>query len=224
LKYDFKRSVHPDGGAKNITWNKELTTLVEGVIPVMYEYTLGYENINNLRSCIPLPINCSSVRFFENKSTEKLVIFHGLNRYGFKGTRHVEKAFKYLSKKYPNDLECIISGGMALSDYLNLMRTVDVVVDQTYSYSCGMNALYALAMGKIVLGGAEPESLKAYGVESSPVINIKPDFQDIVVNVERLLAQRSRIPELSCQSRKFVENVHDCRIVAKKYLKSWFNL
>lgn len=223
LEYDLKLNYHPDGGLENFAWNKELITLVNGVIPVMYEYALGYEGVSNLYSCIPLPINCSKISYIENKPSEKILIFHGLNRYGFKGTRHVEKAFNYLSNKYPEDVECIISGGMSLSDYLSLMKRVNIVIDQTYSYSCGMNALYAMAMGKIVLGGAEPESLNAYGIKHSPVINIKPNSKDIIKNVERLLALKSKIPELGCQSRTFVEKLHECQVVAMNYLDSWSN-
>ena len=223
LKYDLKKVKHPAGGIQNFEWNRELASMVNGVIPAMYEYTLGYQGVGNLRECIPLPINCAKIKYEENCPKDKIVIFHGLNRYGFKGTRHVEKAFEYLNEKYPEDLQCIIAGGMSLSSYLDVMRNANVVVDQTSSYSCGMNALYAMAMGKVVLGGAEPESLASYGIPSSPVINIKPSSDDIISCVERLLHERSQISEIGRQSRRFVEDFHDYRLVAKKYLSQWLH-
>ena len=81
---------------------------------------------------------------------------------------------KSSGKKYPHDLELIIKGRMPLRDYL-IMAKANIVIDQTSTYSLGVNGVYALAMGKVVLGGAEPESLKRLGVEESPVINVEPN-------------------------------------------------
>jgi len=148
-------------------------------------------------------------------------VFHGLSRYGFKGTRHIEKAFDALNKKYPNDVECIIKGGLPLNDYLSLMRRVNVVVDQAYSYSSGMNALFAMAMGKVTLGGAEPESLLSLNVSQSPLINILPDSADIEKKIEVLLERRRQMGEMGMISREFVEDNHSHTKIAKMYLDAW---
>ncbi|OYY26990.1 MAG: glycosyltransferase, partial [Sulfurovum sp. 35-42-20] len=120
-----------------------------------------------------------------------------------------------------NDLELVIKGNMPLDEYLELMQRTNIVIDQVYSHSCGVNAIYALAMGKIVLGGAEPESLRSLGVDSSPVINIKPSAQSIVDEIEKILAHRSEIESIGYESRQFAENIHGHVKVAKQYLKTW---
>ena len=168
-------------------------------------------------------MNTNAVEFSENVPSSKISIFHALTRYGFKGTRHVEEAFEVLNKKYPSDLNCFIDGHLPIKEYLQVMRRANVIVDQVNSYSNGMNGLYAMAMGKVVMGGAEKEGLKSLGVDKTPVINLKPDKNMIIDKVTRLLDERESIPSLGAESRQYVEDNH-CHIkVAKRYLETWAN-
>ncbi len=201
--------------------NKYIADNCDGIIPIMFEYETSYEGHSNLLNTIPIPINLHRIEFIKNKIKDKIVIFHGLNRYGFKGTRHIEEAFAILSKKYPDELELIIDGHMPLDKYLEVMKKTNVVIDQTSSYSLGVNGVYALAMGKIVMGGSEPESLKSLGVETSPVINIKPNSQSIIEEIEKLLINKEKITTLGCESRQFAEEVHQHIKIAKKYVNTW---
>lgn len=221
LKYDLKSELYYMQGEKAFIYNKWVADFSDGVIPILYEYELSYQGHNNLLNTIPIPINTSKIEYSENTVGEKLVVFHGLNRYGFKGTRHVEEAFSILKNKYPNDLELIIDGKMPLDEYLTLMRRANVVIDQVYSHSCGVNAIYALAMGKVVLGGAEPESLVSLGVNKSPVINIEPNAESIVVAIEHLLEKRNSFKQLGYESRQFALEVHGHVKVARKYVDTW---
>lgn len=221
LLYDYKLSRHPLDNLKAKNWWQELSNSVTGIIPVMHEYKLGYMQHSNLMSCIPLPIYVDDVTFTDIPPLDVITIFHGDNRYGFKGTRFVEEAFAFLKQKYPNQLELVIAGKLPLNEYLALMRRAHIVIDQTNSYSCGMNALYAMAMGKIVLGGAEPEGLNSLGFTSSPVVNITPSADSIITAVESLLFNKSKITELSIESRRFTQQNHCAIKIAKRYIEVW---
>ena len=222
LKYDSNNATgHYMENSRAFEINKYIADNCDGIIPIMFEYETSYENHPNLKKTIPIPMNIEKIEYQDNIVKDKIVVFHGLNRYGFKGTRHVEEAFKILAKKYPDDLELIIDGKMPLEKYLEVMAKTNVIIDQTNSYSLGVNGIYALAMGKIVLGGAEPESLKSLGVESSPVINIKPNAQSIVGAIEKLLENKEKITMLGQKSRKFSEGTHGHINIAKKYLEVW---
>lgn len=221
LKYDLKASDFYMSSDKSYYFNKWLASSVNGIIPIMHEYEVSYRDHAKLKRTIPIPINLERVSYSDNVVGRRLVVFHGLNRYGFKGTRHVEKAFKLLADKYPNDLELVIDGGMPLDEYLQFMRRVNVVIDQTNSYSLGVNGVYAMAMGKVVLGGAEPESLISLGVSDTPVINILPDYKDIISKIEFLLENRSKITCFGYESRLFAEQTHGHIEVASKYLETW---
>ena len=221
LKYDLKAKTFYMESDKSFLYNTKMVEISDGVIPVMYEYEVSYKNCSKRLNTIPLPINTNAVKYQDNNVRSKLVIFHGLTRYGFKGTKHVIEAFEELSKKYPNDLELIIDGQMPIVDYLKIMEKSNVVIDQVNSFSAGMNALYALAMGKVVLGGAEPEGLKSLGVSDSPIINVTPTKTSIINAVEKLLENRDSISTQGLDGRKFIEEFH-CHVkVAKRYIKTW---
>ncbi len=222
LKFDSMSDKYYLETDKAFSYNKKILNSSNGIIPIAYEYEICYQSeLKKRLNTIPIPINTKKILYKDNIIVNKLVVFHGLNRYGFKGTRHVEEAFVYLSKKYPNDLELIIDGKMPLSKYLELLSRTNVIIDQMYSHSVGVNGVYALAMGKIVMGGAEPESLKSLGVESSPVINLEPNSQSIIDEIEKLLEKRSQVQELGFASRKFVELVHGHIKVAQQYIDTW---
>jgi hypothetical protein len=221
LKYDLKASKCYMESDNSFEFNKWLLELSDGVIPIMYEYEVGYHGSGKLLNTIPIPMNTKLIKYKENKVEGKINIFHGLNRYGFKGTRHVEEAFKYLGQKYPNELNLKIAGNMELNEYLDVMGKANIVIDQMNSYSLGVNGVYAMAMGKVVMGGSEPESLKSLGVDKSPAINLKPNADSIIEEVEKLMVNKNCINQIGHNSRQFVEKVHCHITVAQKYINSW---
>ena len=221
LKYDLKRKNCILESKKLFDFNSRLVAKSRGIIPIMYEYEESYRDCEKRLKTIPIPINLDKIAYKENIIKDKIVVFHGLNRYGFKGTRFVKEAFSILRKRYPNDLDLVIEGNLPIDDYLALMAKTNIVIDQTNSYSCGVNGIYALAMGKVVLGGAEPESLKSHGVNHSPVVNVLPSVESIVREVEKILELRNDIGALGESSRVFAEKNH-CHIkIAEQYVKLW---
>lgn len=221
IKYDRNGKMPFWNSNSGIAQTEWLIDQVDGVISVMHEYSVAYDSLGKRLKYIPLPVNVDNAIYTSNESQGKLAIFHGLNREGFKGTRYVKDAFNCLAEKYSNDLELIVKGNMPLRDYLKLLERVNVVVDQTSSYSLGLNALISMSMGKIVLGGVEPESLSLLGINSSPAVNILPSAIDIVSKVEEVLDRRSELQILGAASREYVKTHHSHINVAQKYLDFW---
>lgn len=225
LKYDLKKQKYFMESKKAFKFNKFIADMADGIIPNAYEYYISYLGHKNLKlkKFIPMPINLSKIKYTDNKiKNNKLVVFHGLNRPGFKGTIYIQKAFEILRKKYPNDLELIIDGNLPLNKYLELIQRTNVIVDQTFGYSVGMNALYSMAQGKIVLaGGYKKEALEMLGASSSPSINIMPDENSIVLAIQNLLENKDKIQSIGYESRIFVQKYHNYIDIAKKYLDIW---
>ncbi|MDX3775768.1 hypothetical protein QE250_16775, partial [Chromatiaceae bacterium AAb-1] len=221
LKYDKNSSSHVLQSEMNYRFNRFVVSKCDGVIPIMYDYAVCYDSVPNLRDVIPIPMNTDTVRYCESEISDKLLVFHGLNRYGFKGTRFVEQSYKILEQKYPGKLELIIKGNMPLAQYLELMARTSIVIDQTNSYSLGVNGVYALAMGKVVLGGAEPESVMALQGGESPVLNVLPDANSIVQQVEKFIDNPQLLRDTGIRSREYAISVHDYIRVAKQYIKTW---
>lgn len=199
---------------------------VDGVIPIMYEYystfrAAGYSDKTSTPFPIPIKPNILNQR---GRTTKKIVFFHGLNRPGFKGTHIISRCFDTLSSKYPNDVECFIRGHMPFKEYIELITQTDVSVDQVYSYSLAMNALYSMLQGKIVVGGVEPESSILYGGSLPPAFNALPDTNELMSTFERILDLRLQLADISHSARNFVLENHNPSNVAKRYIEYWTSL
>lgn len=220
---DYERAglVMPHSSAKKVNIQKKVVDIVDGIIPVSYSYKIGYEGNEKLKNTIPLPINSSSIDYSDNVVKNKVVIFHGLSRDIFKGTEIIKKAMETIKQKYPNDVEIIIDGKMPLDKYLKFIHRTNIVIDQCKSYGYGMNALYCMAKGKVVLSGCEPEIIKELDLDCCPVINIKPSVNDIIKKIEKLIEHKELIKEIGYKSRKFVEENHDYIKIAEKYVNTW---
>lgn len=202
-------------------YNVYLAKKVDGIIPIMYDYDIGYIDFKNKKKVIPLPIDLDTIEYQENIMKDKIVIFHGLNREGFKGTAHIKKAMERIKERYGDLVEIIIDGKIPLNEYIQLMKRTNIVIDQANSYSYGVNAVIAMAMGKIVLSGCEQETLDTFGIKSSPIINILPDKNDIYQKLELLIENKDKFITYGKESREYVETLHDYKKVAEKYIETY---
>lgn len=194
----------------------------DGVIPVMFDNAFVYRRLSNdvpvkITKTIPLPVDCSVIDSEPNIPGEKIVIFHGKSRDDFKGSDIIISALMNVKSRYPDSVELLLPGRLPFDEYLSLMRRSNIVVDQCRSYSYAMNALFAMAMGKVVLSGNEPECSAEFG-RAVPVINILPEVKHIENEIEKLLTEPDLITSHGEKGRQFVEQLHDAGIVASGYL------
>lgn len=195
--------------------------MIAGVIPVMYEYAASYRYFAhqyNLKvfPTIPLPIHLLP-NSFSNEFRGKIVIFHGLSR-KCKGGEFIIPALEKIQNDFPNRVEVIMKGGIPQEEYLSILAKSNIVVDQCCGYSYGMNALYSMAMGKIVLSGNEPECEQEFGCKV-PIINIKPEVNDIYEKLSWLISLSKEELELKAKEMySFCHKFHDAKVVAEHYV------
>ncbi len=194
---------------------------VNVVIPSAYEYKVGYDDCGKVCNVIPFPINIDSLEYRDNIVRDKIVFFHGLNREIEKGTKYIKEALKKLEQNYPNDVEIIIDGHMPFEEYKKCIERTNVVIDQCKSYGYGMNACISMALGKVVLSGKRPEHLDSLGVTKCPIIEIVPDSNQIYRQLEYIVKNKNNIKTMGKKGRKYVEDVHDYKKVAKQYMREW---
>lgn len=207
-----------------ISHHRKCMKYIKKVIPVMYDYAEAWRKSKYGEGCticetIPLPVSCNKFEV-HNIISDKLFVFHGITRPKHKGSYIIKEAMNKIESKYSERVVCEAEGGMRLDDYLKLIDKANILIDQTYSYGYGMNALYGLAQGKVVLSGNEVENQKEYGTRC-PIINIKPDINQIYEQLERLVSNPNMIEALSLKSREYVENVHDSKVIAQKYIDTF---
>jgi hypothetical protein len=204
------------------SWNQELVDHVNGIIPCAYEYDIGYTNlaIKNKKNYIPFPFDINSVVYSENKITNRLNVVHGLNRYGSKGTKFVERAFSNL--KYHKDINCKILNRLSYNEFCKSIQNSNVVIDQLNSYSYAYTAINALAMGKVVISGCEQVILDKYNIkECSALINGTPDSEDLAKKITEISSDVYSLRRRGEEGRDFVNENHNYIKIAKKYLETW---
>lgn len=223
LKGELKRKPAYTSRLDTFLQNKFMSK-IDGIIPIMWEYAESYRNskfANKLNSTIPLPINTKKIQYEKNVLKNKIVFYHASRRSKYKGSDIIVEAMNIFQNKYPNDVEMIYADFLPLNEYLEVISKTNVVIDQCRSYTYGMNAIYSMAKGKIVMSGSEPEALEELEVTSCPVINITPNVQQMISQFERILESKQQIEELSQDSRRFIEEKHDYIMIANRYMESW---
>lgn len=194
----------------------DIMSVIDGYIPIMYEYVPYYQDHPAYKECIPIPIDASKYEYKPNIVNDKIVFFHGITR-ASKGGKYIYKAFEELEKKYGSVAEFYCKGGLPFDEYVQLLARTNVVLDDTNAYSLGLNSLYSMVQGRIVMGGSEPVANEHMGYDHNPAVNLRPDVKYIEEQIEQLIAKRSEFEEIGFASRKLVENYHDLINVAKRY-------
>ena len=222
-----KNNINRHYSNKAFVLNQYVAQICDGIIAGAYDYWLAYNHAGffDKLKYIPFPINTEEIQYNPNIITNNRVVFligAQKERYYWKGLNVVCPILEDLKKKYPKDMDLIYVENIPFSDYQNVIDKANVVVDQVYSMSQGMNALISLAKGKIVLSGAEDCHYSLIGEESNkPIINITPDKKHIKHQIEYVLDFRGNIETMGFQGRKYIEKHHDYILIAKKYIQAW---
>ena len=197
---------------------------IEGVIASDLDYHLPLQFNPKYLGLIPNPINIDKLEFIPLVLSDKIKIFHGINRdnYYKKGHDIFEKALAKINQKYSDRVEIIQVENLPYKDYIKSYDEAHIILDQVYSYDQGYNALEAMAKGKVVFTGAEQEWLDHYKLEQDTVaINAFPDSSQISEKLEWLVKNPEILVQISRNARQFVENHHDYNAIAEKYLEVW---
>jgi len=190
------------------------------VIPISWEYERAYRYFQNtykfnVHRSIPLPFDTESVTF-NNNIDGRIIIMHGINRYYEKGSDHIIPAMKRIEAEFPDRVELSIVKHLPLTDYLQVMARCNILLDQCYAGNAGMNAIEALSMGKVVLGGNK-YPLPNIGL-NSPIVDIPADEEQIYNILKEFVLNPKRIKDVAIKSREYACQVHDCRKVAREYI------
>lgn len=212
-------------GTKRQDANLEMAESCNGIVACLYEYYEAYkETYNDKLTYIPLPVNIGEVRLKELPSLDKINFFIGINkaRNEFKGTDLLYEVVQQLVLTYPADACVTKVESVMYSEYLSRIQDAHIVLDQLYSYSPAMNGLLTMALGKVLVGGGEPDMYALLHEDRlRPIVNVYPDKKDIYNKLEELVLHKDRIVERAKAGRLFVEKYHDYMKVAQQYLDFW---
>ena len=200
------------------------------IVSTHYEYFNAFNQtiFKDINHFIPVGINTKTLKFEElDTASDKINIYYGEIRTGFKGGNYIEEALdKIRNSEYANYFNIVITNRVSYSEYLKIIQNTHILIDQASSYSYGVNALIGLALGKVVLSGAEPEAIKLItnDLSKNPIINILPSANDIYNKLIWLLDNKDQIKSISNKGRTFVEEFHSIELIAKKYEALYLSL
>ena len=197
---------------------------VKGIISSDLDYHIPYENFNKYLGMIPNPVNIDKLKKSEINKKNKIFILHAINSKNKikKGNEFFEKSLILIEEKYKNKIKIVKTIDRPYSEHIINVNKCDILLDQVYAYDQGYNALEAMALGKVVFTGAEKEWVEFYNIkEDSVAINALPDISKIVEKLSWLIENPLQLKSISKNARKFIEEHHDYKNIANKYLKTW---
>lgn len=231
LQFDQKRSVCRTLENDSVVSQELLYDLSSIIIPMQMEYresllktrfSSKVSRVHRLPFYKPQPSDGLLRRRID--SSTPLKVGHGLNRYGFKGTKVVQEAIDFIRTENIKGIDLRILPRMSLDTYLTVIPDFDVVVDQLYVESYGYNALYSMSLGVPVISSTTDRALTALGVSLNPFIFSPPNAMELVEVLIKLRDSRSVLEQHSQMGIKFVESVHSPDSTIPQFLSTWASL
>ena len=201
---------------------------IDGAVAVLWEYVLplhrrlpesaiAYGGIPiEVDAITPLPID-------EHPEKVRLFLGRHRDRQAIKGTDRFEIAARRALERHPGKGELIVVENRPYKEYLELLRSAQVVLDQAYSYTPATNALLAMASGQCVVSGGEPEYYDFIGErENRPIWNSPVDVEGMTRLFEEILiSPPGALRERGLRGREFVKKHNDATTVARRFLEAW---
>lgn len=200
---------------------------IDGAVSVLYEYHLALRRrlpaektayggiaIDTDRfSPVDMPENIDRVRLFLGRDRKRMLM---------KGSDLLEQAASEVIRRHPDKAELIIVENRPFDEFVTLLKSAHVVLDQIYSYTPATTALMAMSYGIPVVSGGEKEFYDFISEhDNRPVVNAPLTVPELVRIIEDLVLHPEVLAERGRQSRLFVEKHNDSVIVAQRYIDFW---
>ena len=209
-------------------WCEEIYDRVDGVTTALYEYHLAMlrrfpaDKVHYTG----IPIDTKAVKPIERElmSSGKVHLFLGrhADRQVFKGTDRIGRAAERVAAELPEKCSLSIVENLPYDEYIQRLRSADLVLDQLYSYTPATNALLAMAAGQAVLSGGEEDYYDFIGEKQlRPIINAVPDDEKLYETIKNCVLHPEIIRQAGAQGRDFVLHHNDSELVAQRHLEFW---
>lgn len=158
--------------------------------------------------------------YIDNKNKNgKIKIVHAPSNADKKGTKYVMFTIEKL-KNENGHFEFILVENKTNEEALEIYKEADIIIDQLLLESHGVFAIECMALGKPVLCRIHEEFTKCYS--GLPIMSTDPN--NLYNNLKLLIENQELRRELGERGRKYVEEVHDSKKVAKQLLELYENL
>lgn len=200
----------------------------DGAVAVLYEYYLSIQRILPPEKAayggIPVAIpDKADANPSAGKRPLRVMLACHQGREAEKGADVMLPLLQAFARENAGKVRFDFVQNRPFDEFSRLLSQADVVVDQLYSYTPATTALMAMARGKVVVSGAEPEYYDFIGErELRPVINIDPACPEQAIAALQVLADdRERLAARSRDSRAFAIRHNSAEAVARRFTDFW---
>lgn len=186
------------------------------IVPGLIDYELAYENESKLLQKRALPI---ADEYFKrpNNSVYPLNIFHAWQKGKDlrKGNDILDKVIQRYIKEHNNlKINYEVISDLTYDEYLLKYKDADIILDQIFSYDCGVTGVLGMAGGKVVFSGFEVGHFK-FGINATPdEEKLYSDFVKLINSLEMVDTIKKNAYEYACLN-------HKASIVADEYMRAW---
>ena len=180
---------------------------IDGAVAVLYEYYHGLRNIlpHERIAYAGIPVDLDKfdpVRLPERIDRVKLFLGRDRSRMLLKGSDLLEHAASEVVRRYPDKAELVIVENRPFDEFITLLKSAHVVLDQIYSYTPATTALMAMAYGLNVVSGAENDYYDFIGEhDNRPIINAPLTIDALTETIEKIVLSPSEIAPRGLRSR-----------------------
>lgn len=195
--------------------------VADKIIPTMYDYEAPWKASNfsyKVTDVVPLACHVENVPKIKLTDVNSIKIMHGINRREVKGTNVILAALKRIENEFSN-VVIYTPEKLSQSEYLKLFSEVDISIDQCKCHSYGMNAIYAMLHGQIVLAPADNKHCESFKISHSPVVSIYNDEEDIYQKLKGLILSAASLDKLKQEILDYAIIQHNPINVCSKILK-----
>lgn len=199
---------------------------VRGTVTALYEYHLAalraFPKEKVAYGGIPIDTDSIEHRVIDRPKKVRLFLARDRRRQLEKGSDLLETAARNVVARHPGEAEFVMLENVPRKEYLEVMRSCHVVLDQMYSYTPATMALESMASGLTVVSGAEEDYYRFIGeTENFPIINSPIELEPLEKEIESLIMRPQDFAERSRRGREFVEKHNGMETVARRFLNFW---
>jgi len=201
-------------GKEDISKSKKIQKIQKYAnITIVDDYPLLMYSPNSI--VVHMAIDIAKFDFIgcENQN-EKIKIVHAPSNREKKGTKYVLPVIdRLLEEKY--NIDFILVENKTNDEVKEICKKADIIIDQLLLESHGVFLIENMAFGKPVLCRIDEKLMKYY--QDIPILRTDPD--NIYENLKLLIENPDLRKELGEKGRKYVEENHDSKKIAKQVLE-----
>ena len=205
-----------------IEFDRRVEVYVDEVISCTYEYAAGRVNTKKDIKIIPLSTsiyqNHSPCMEPGNVKQNKILFYHGAQSL-FKGSDVIEEAFCYGEKRWSNKADFDIGSYMKLKNYISYILNKDVIVDQLYNRSFGVNSLLIMQSGRLLLAG-DTDNYEVFNSQPpAPVVRLNGKYDNLTEKIDDIMSNWNYYSEMRAEGPAYVQKYHSPLVVAQQFLE-----